>query len=88
MEGTIASLQPERGFGFITANGEEFFFHRSALLGIEFDELAEGLMVEFQPEWGAPGDKPGEEPRAVSVRLADFEMPAVDNELLPPEKSA
>ena len=87
MDGTIASLQPERGFGFITANGEEFFFHRSALLGVEFDELAEGLTVEFQPEWGAPGDKPGEEPRAVSVRLADFEMPAVDNELLPPEKT-
>ena len=73
MQGTIASLQPDRGFGFITANGEEF---------------AEGPTVEFQPEWGAPGDKPGEEPRAVSVRLADFEMPAVDNELLPPEKTA
>jgi CspA family cold shock protein len=88
VQGTIARLQPERGFGFITANGQEFFFHRSALQGVEFEELAEGLTVEFQPEWGAPGDKPGEEPRAVSVRLVDFEMPAVDNELLPPEKTA
>ena len=87
MQGTIASLQPERGFGFITADGQEFF-HRGALLCVDFEELAEGQTVEVQSEGAAHGDKPGEEPRAVWVRLADVELPAVDNEPLPPEKTA
>jgi cold shock CspA family protein len=52
VQGTIASLQPDRGFGFVTANGEEVFFHRSDPLGVDLEELAEGLTIEFQPHWG------------------------------------
>ena len=48
MQGTIARLVPERGFGFITGDdGQEFFFHRSALQATEFEELAEGVRVDF-----------------------------------------
>ena len=86
MHGTVSRLSPERGFGFIEAtDGREFFFHRSALHGVEFEELASGVGVEFEVGH-EPGDEVGEGPRATSVRLADDAIPAVDGETLPPEK--
>ena len=88
MQGTISSLVPERGFGFIRSpEGRELFFHRTALVGTDFEELAEGLPVEFQVATETHGDEPGERPRAVSVRLAEQASPAVDHEVLPPEKT-
>jgi CspA family cold shock protein len=89
MQGTITSLVVERGFGFITdANGREFFFHRNALQATDFVELAEGVAVEFEVAREAAGDAEGERPRAVNVRLAEHAVPAVDHEVLPPEKTA
>ena len=86
MHGRITSISPERGFGFIAADdGGEFFFHRSALHGVDFEELAEGVTVEFTLGHET-GDRPDEGPRAVDIRLADDAIPAVDNEALPPEK--
>jgi cold shock CspA family protein len=88
MQGTIASLVPERGFGFIKGpEGQELFFHRKALLGTDFEELAEGQPVEFQVASEAQGDQRGERTRAVSVRLSEQATPAVDHEVLPPEKT-
>lgn len=84
--GTISSLVWERGFGTIAANGQEFFFNQSALQGVDFEELAEGQEVVFTPDFEAPGDRPGERPRAVSIRLTEDEVPAVEGEVLPPEK--
>jgi cold shock protein len=70
VEGTITRLVPERGFGFISGDdGQEFFFHRSALQATEFEELAEGVRVDFHAAHEAHGDEPGEHPRAVNVRL-------------------
>jgi cold shock CspA family protein len=86
--GTIIDLMRERGFGTISVGGQEFFFNRSALQGVDFDELAEGQEVEFTPKFDAEGDEPGERPRAVSIRLGADEVPAVDGEMLPPEKTA
>ena len=86
MHGTVARLSPERGSGFIEAtDGREFFFHRSALHGVLMEELASGVTVEFEVGH-EPGDEVGEGPRATSVRLADDAIPAVDGELLPPDK--
>ena len=86
MHGTVARLSPERGVGFVVAtDGREFFFHRSALHGVELGELAPGVGVEFEVGH-EPGDVVGEGPRATSVRLADDAIPAVDGETLPPEK--
>lgn len=87
MHGTIASISPERGFGFIAPDDDsgELFFHRSALHGVDFEELAEGVTVEFTVG-REEGDRPSEGPRAVDVRLADDAVPAVDNTALPPEK--
>jgi cold shock protein len=78
MNGTVARMVVDRGFGFIRGDdGREYFFHRSALHGVQFEELAPGSLVVFQ-RGGDPGDEPGEGPRAVSVALAPGAEPSVD----------
>ena len=63
MKGKIKRLIRERGFGFITAeDGEEVFFHRSALAEGDFDALEEDTSVEFDLEKGPKG------PRATNVK--------------------
>lgn len=66
MKGKIKRLIRDRGFGFIGAeDGEELFFHRSALEGVEFEALEEGDSVEFNSERGPKGL------RAVNVRTIE-----------------
>ncbi|UCD17114.1 MAG: cold shock domain-containing protein [Candidatus Zixiibacteriota bacterium] len=63
MKGTVKALIRDKGFGFIKAeDGNEVFFHRSALQGVEFESLEEGTNVEFDMESGPKG------PRAVSMK--------------------
>jgi cold shock CspA family protein len=88
MRGTIDRLAPEGGFGFIVADGEEFFFHRNGLNGVDFDELAPGSDVEFEIATNTEGDEPGEHRRAVNVHLGPNEMPAEGFEDLPDQKIA
>ena len=65
MTGTIKRVIRDRGFGFIrAADGQEVFFHRSGLQGLNFDNLKEGETVEFELERGEKG------PRAVKVRAS------------------
>jgi CspA family cold shock protein len=65
MLGTIKRIIRDRGFGFIrTADGQEVFFHRSSLQGLNFDALKEGVSVELDVEKGDKG------PRATNVRLS------------------
>ncbi|HEV2177670.1 MAG TPA: cold shock domain-containing protein [Terriglobia bacterium] len=65
MQGTIKRVIRDRGFGFIrSADGQEVFFHRSGLQGLNFDSLSEGENVEFEMERGDKG------PRAVNVRAS------------------
>jgi cold shock protein len=65
MEGTIKRLIRDRGFGFIRSeDGQEVFFHRSTLQGLDFDALREGERVAFELERGSKG------PRAVNVRAS------------------
>ena len=61
-EGTIARLT-DRGFGFISREGEEkdLFFHSNELQGVEFNDLKEGDKVTFEV---ADGPK---EPNATQV---------------------
>ncbi len=69
MKGIIAGKNDEKGFGFITPEGMEnkkennVFFHTSALVGVRFEELAEGMTVEFEKQDSDKG------PRAVDVKL-------------------
>ncbi|MBI3090806.1 MAG: cold shock domain-containing protein [Candidatus Tectomicrobia bacterium] len=58
MTGVVKKLVRDRGFGFVRAeNGEEIFFHSSALPQGSFDTLAEGDELEFQVEQGAKGPR-------------------------------
>ena len=87
MRGSVTRLVADRGFGIIEDDqGRQYFFHQSALSGVEFGELAEGTPVEFAVDRDPTGDEPGERPRAVGVHLTEDAVPAVDNEPLPPEK--
>jgi CspA family cold shock protein len=64
MSGTIKRLVRDKGFGFISAGGqEEYFFHSSACAGMRFDDLREGQQVTFDVGRGPKG------PRAENVRL-------------------
>jgi CspA family cold shock protein len=64
--GTIKKLIRDRGFGFISAtDGREIFFHRSGLVDANFDDLSEGLEVEFEVEKTPKG------PNAIDVRLVE-----------------
>ena len=63
--GTIKRLVSDKGFGFVAAgDGSEYFFHRSACVGIQFDSLQEGQAVTFEKGQGPKG------PRAENIRPA------------------
>ena len=86
MRGTVDRVVGDEGFGFIVGpNGEEYFFHRSALTGAEWEEIGPGVPVLFGAQEGA-GDAPDEHLRAIGVRLAPDAVPAVDHETLPEGK--
>jgi CspA family cold shock protein len=64
--GTITRLVSDRGFGFIQdAQGEETFFHHTAVDAGAFDRLREGQQVEFERE----PDPRGRGYRAAHVRV-------------------
>ena len=69
--GTIKSLR-ENGFGFIAPDGggrnSDLFFHRSAVIGTDFDSLREGQSVSFDIE---PDPRDSSRSRAVRVQLND-----------------
>ena len=52
MTGKIKTLKADKGFGFITAEGlaKDLFFHKSALVGVTFEELKENEAVSFETE--------------------------------------
>ncbi len=67
-KGKIRRLLTERGFGFIrTVEGEDLFFHRSQVEGVNFSSLKEGQLVEFEVGLGRDGKY-----QAVKVRPAQF----------------
>jgi CspA family cold shock protein len=58
--GTIKRLVKDRGFGFIRDDGgQEWFFHRTAVTGVEFERLDEGERVSFDEEPSAKGPRAG-----------------------------
>jgi len=64
-KGTIRRLT-DRGFGFIkTEQGDDLFFHRSELQGVDYSSLREEQEVEYEIGKGRDGRS-----QAVSVKLA------------------
>lgn len=61
--GKIARLT-DKGFGFISREGEEkdLFFHSNNLVDVQYNELHEGDTVTFEVEQGPKG------PNAVNVQ--------------------
>lgn len=57
MNGTIARLRQDRGFGFIrTTTGDEYFFHaKQCAKSSPFEKLALNQKVTFEPEQGEQG---------------------------------
>lgn len=60
LTGKIKFTVPTKGYGFIVgADGKNYFFHITDLLGLDFDNLQEGLQVDFevkkQPSEGKAG---------------------------------
>lgn len=65
MTGIVSRLHEDKGFGFVKdETGKDYFFHRSAVSGDEFEDLREGDRVEFDTGQGPKG------PRAENVRRA------------------
>jgi CspA family cold shock protein len=56
--GTIKRLVRDRGFGFVRDDeGQELFFHRSAVRDVPFEELTEGQRVSYEEEPSAKGPR-------------------------------
>jgi CspA family cold shock protein len=60
-QGTIKKLT-SKGFGFISTDKGDLFFHSSSVEGTTFDQLYEGQKVEFRAGQGPKG------PRAENVK--------------------
>lgn len=67
-QGTIKKIVSDRGFGFISGERGDVFFHFSALGEGEFDELHEGQAVEYEVEENGGSGRGGKGPRATSVK--------------------
>ena len=57
MQGKIKKVISGKGFGFIENEGsdKDIFFHKSNLKGIDFEDLNEGTIVEFDLQDGQKG---------------------------------
>ncbi|WP_214466389.1 cold-shock protein [Microbacterium flavescens] len=62
-QGTVKWFNAEKGFGFITAEGQDVFVHYSNIDMTGFRVLEEGQAVEFTVGTGQKG------PQAESVRV-------------------
>jgi CspA family cold shock protein len=60
-QGTIKKIL-DKGFGFISGDKGDLFFHRSSVEGANFEDLQEGQAVEYEEGEGPKG------PRAENVR--------------------
>jgi len=68
MTGTIARLERQKAYGFITGeDGKDHFFHISGLeqTTLRYDQLEEGMPVTFTAIEGPKGK------RAIEVRVAE-----------------
>lgn len=56
LRGTVARIFADEGYGFIaTPEGEEYYFSRANVVDPDFDQLSEGVVVQFIAEPAAEG---------------------------------
>jgi cold shock CspA family protein len=68
-QGTVTKIVADRGFGFISAEPREVFFHHSSVADAGFDNLREGQTVEYEIEEDGGSRRGGKGPRASSVKV-------------------
>ena len=69
-QGNIKKLVQDRGFGFISGDRSDVFFHLSSVEGASFEELQEGQLVEYEIDEEEDPRRRNQGPRAKSVKLA------------------
>ena len=68
-QGTITKIVSDRGFGFISGERGEVFFHHSSVADGGFDNLKEGQAVVYEIDQEGGGSRNrGKGPRASSVK--------------------
>jgi ribosomal subunit interface protein len=65
--GQVTKLFSHEGYGFITSEGEDVYFHKNSVLHGGFDRLRRGARVRFVAEEGREG------PQASTVEIVDLE---------------
>jgi len=54
--GRVSKLFPDEGYGFLTASdGQEIYFHRNSVLGVNFENLVIGMQVRYVADLGEKG---------------------------------
>lgn len=66
-QGTIKKIVSDRGFGFLSGERGDVFFHHSAVEDAGFDSLHEGQVVEYEIQKEDTGGR-GKGPKASLVR--------------------
>ena len=69
-QGTIKKIVSDRGFGFISGDRQDVFFHHSSVVEVTFDDLQEGQPVEYEIESEEDPRRRGKGPRASQVKPA------------------
>ena len=54
-QGKIKRLVADRGFGFVEGDRDDVFFHHSEVVGVSFEDLREGQMMEYTLGRGPKG---------------------------------
>lgn len=67
-QGVIKKIVSDRGFGFISADRGDVFFHCSAVIDSAFDDLQVGQSVEYDLEQDDNARRGGKGPRAAQVK--------------------
>ncbi len=65
-QGVIKKIVTDRGFGFISGERGDVFFHVSSCEDVSFDDLQVGQAVHYELDSGDRGGSRG--PRAVNVK--------------------
>ncbi len=67
-QGVIKKLVSDRGFGFISADRGDVFFHLSCCVNVRFDDLQVGQSVEYELDEEGGARRAGKGPRASLVK--------------------
>lgn len=72
--GRVHGIDRSQGYGHIITDGPEYYFHKSQVKRVNFNDLSDGDIVEFiASSHSFDEDEVGEDRRAANVRPASPE---------------